>query len=112
MLVNDPHLDTAIPSVLTQVGLHCTTVGQPCPFDVTGFSITGLPGVVVGRNTSIAWGLSTSDVDVADLYLEDVVDDTVRVGARHEPLTVRTVIVRGSSSPATRSSSVRTLSGS
>ena len=65
MLSNDPHLDTAIPSVLAQVGLHCTTVGVACPFDVTGFSITGLPGVVIGRNASIAWGLTTSYADVA-----------------------------------------------
>ena len=51
-----------------------------CPFDVTGFSITGMPGVVIGRNASIAWGLTTSYADVADLYLEDVVDGTARVG--------------------------------
>lgn len=107
MLSNDPHLDTAIPSVLAQVGLHCTTVGPQCPFDVTGFSITGLPGVVVGRNPSIAWGLSTSDADVADLYLEDVVDDTVRVGARYEPLTVRTEELRVAGEDEPRTITVR-----
>jgi penicillin amidase len=108
MLSNDPHLDTAIPSALTQVGLHCTTtVGPQCPFDVTGFSITGLPGVVAGRNASIAWGLSTSDVDVTDLYLEDVVDDTVRVGARHEPLTVTTEELRVAGEHEPRTITVR-----
>ncbi|HEY0240563.1 MAG TPA: penicillin acylase family protein, partial [Friedmanniella sp.] len=103
MLSNDPHLDTAIPSVLAQVGLHCTNVGSQCPFDVTGFSITGLPGVVIGRNASIAWGLTTSYADVADLYLEDVAGDTVRVGSRYEPLGVRTEELRvaGENDPRT-----------
>ena len=94
LLSNDPSLDTAIPSVLTQVGLHCATVGPECPFDVTGFSLTGLPGVVIGRNASIAWGLTTSDADVQDLYLEDVVDQTARVGNRYAPLTLRTEEIR------------------
>lgn len=103
MLSNDPHLDTSIPSPLAQVGLHCTTVSAQCPFDVTGFSITGLPGVVIGRNASAAWGLTTSYADVQDLYLEEVVDDTVRVGARYEPLSVRTeqVRVEGEDQPRT-----------
>jgi penicillin amidase len=103
MLSNDPHLDTSIPSPLTQVGLHCTTVGPQCPFDVTGFSITGLPGVVIGRNATSAWGLTTSYADVADLYLEDVVGDTARVGTRREPLTVRTeeIAVAGEDRPRT-----------
>ncbi|MGI3783159.1 MAG: penicillin acylase family protein [Janthinobacterium lividum] len=107
MLSNDPHLDTAIPSVLTQVGLHCTTVAAQCPFDVSGFSITGMPGVVIGRNTSIAWGLTTSYADVADLYLEDVVDDTVRVGSRYEPLAVRTEELRVAGEDDPRTITVR-----
>ena len=101
MLANDPHLDTSIPSVFAQVGLHCRTVDKACPFDVSGFSITSLPGVVIGRNASIAWGMTTSNVDVEDLYLEDVAGDTVRVGNRYEPLSVRTeeIRVRGEDQP-------------
>ncbi|MGI3779755.1 MAG: penicillin acylase family protein, partial [Janthinobacterium lividum] len=107
MLSNDPHLDTSIPSPLTQVGLHCTTVGPSCPFDVTGFSITGLPGVVIGRNATSAWGLTTSYADVADLYLEDVVGDTARVGTRHVPLTVRTEEIRVAGEDRPRTITVR-----
>ena len=101
MLSNDPHLATSIPSVLAQVGLHCGTVGTACPFDVTGYSITGLPGVVIGRNASIAWGMTTSYADVQDLFLEQVVGDTVRVGERYEPLAVRTeeITVAGEDQP-------------
>ncbi|WP_367006946.1 penicillin acylase family protein, partial [Pseudomonas aeruginosa] len=80
MLANDPHLATSIPSTFAQVGLHCRTVTPQCPFDVSGFSMAAMPGVVIGKITRIAWGLTTSYVDVQDLYLEDVRDDLVRVG--------------------------------
>ena len=46
------------------------------------------PGVVIGKNTKIAWGLTTSYVDVQDLYLEQVRGDTVRVGDNYVPLQV------------------------
>ena len=80
ILSNDPHLATSIPSAFAQVGLHCRTVSEACPFDVSGFSMASMPGVVIGKNNKIAWGLTTSYVDVQDLYLEDVRGDTVREG--------------------------------
>ena len=80
ILSNDPHLATSIPSPLAQVGLHCRTLSEACPFDVSGFSMASMPGVVIGKNTKIAWGLTTSYLDVQDLYLEDVRGDTVREG--------------------------------
>ena len=94
MLSNDPHLATSIPSIFAQVGLHCRTVTASCPFDVTGFSLAGLPGVVIGKNTTIAWGMTTSYADVQDLYLEQVRGDTVRVGDHYVPLQVRTEEIR------------------
>ncbi len=60
LLSNDPHLATSIPSVFAQVGLHCRTVSDACPYDVAGFSLASVPGVVIGHNASIAWGLTTS----------------------------------------------------
>ena len=103
MLANDPHLETSIPSTFAQVGLHCRTLSADCPFDVSGFSLASVPGVVIGKNTKIAWGLTTSYLDVEDLYLEEVVGDTVRVGDRFQPLTVRTeqLRVRGEQEPRT-----------
>ena len=94
ILSNDPHLETSIPSIFAQVGLHCRTVSTACPFDVTGFSLASVPGVVIGRNAQIAWGLTTSYVDGEDLYLEDVRDNTVREGNRYVPLQVRTEEIR------------------
>ncbi len=75
ILANDPHLGASMPSVWYQMGLHCTEVTPECPFDVSGFTFAGLPGVVIGHNQSIAWGFTNLNPDVQDLYLEKVVDD-------------------------------------
>ena len=103
LLSNDPHLATSIPSVFAQVGLHCRTVSEACPYDVTGFSLASVPGVVIGRNTSIAWGLTTSYMDVQDLYLEEVDENQVRVGNTRVPLTTITeqIKVAGEEEPRT-----------
>jgi penicillin G amidase len=94
ILANDPHLATSIPSIFAQVGLHCREVTRHCPFDVSGFSFAGLPGIVIGKNTEIAWGLTTSYADVQDLYLEQLREDSVRDGDRYVPLQVRTEEIR------------------
>jgi penicillin G amidase len=101
ILSSDPHLATSIPSPLAQVGLHCRALSEACPFDVAGFSMASLPGVVIGKNNKIAWGQSTSYVDVQDLYLEDVRGDTVRDGESYVPLQVITeeILVRGEDQP-------------
>ena len=103
ILSNDPHLTTSIPSVFAQVGLHCRTLSVACPFDVSGFSMAAMPGVVIGKNTKIAWGLTTSYVDSQDLYLEDLRGDTVREGDSYVPLHVITeqIRVRGEDQPRT-----------
>ena len=72
LLANDPHLAPGMPSIWYQVGLHCTDVGDECPFDVSGFSFSGMPGVVIGHNADIAWGVTNLGADVTDFYLEDV----------------------------------------
>ena len=94
ILSNDPHLSTSIPSIFAQVGLHCRVLSEACPFDVSGFSLASMPGVVIGKNTKIAWGLTTSYVDAQDLFLEDVRGDTVREGDSYVPLQVITEQIR------------------
>jgi penicillin amidase len=108
LLANDPHLTTSIPSVFTQVGLHCRRVSSSCPFDVAGFSFSGMPGVVVGHNAAVAWGLTTSYVDVQDLYLEQVRGDTVRVSNAYLPLRTRTEQIRVAGEDQPRPITIRT----
>lgn len=69
MLCNDPHLALQIPGVWYENVLHCP------PLDVSGVSYPGLPGVLIGHNEEIAWGLTNAFVDVQDLYLERADDN-------------------------------------
>lgn len=75
LLANDPHLGASLPSVWYQVQLKCATVDEDCPFDVGGFSFSGLPGIVIGHNQTVAWGFTNLTTDVTDLYIERVEGD-------------------------------------
>jgi len=90
LLANDPHLGAELPSVWVQQQLRCATVSEDCPFDVAGFSFSGLPGIVIGHNDRVAWGFTNLTTDVADLYIERVDgDDYWQDGEKH-PLAKRT----------------------
>ncbi|MGO0577916.1 penicillin acylase family protein [Ornithinimicrobium panacihumi] len=90
LLANDPHLGVTQPSVWLQAGLHCRVLSESCPFDVSGYTFAGFPGVIIGHNTNIAWGFTNMDPDVTDFYLEDVDGDRVRRGDDYVPMDVRT----------------------
>jgi penicillin amidase len=89
LLANDPHLGPALPSIWTQMGLHCRTVSAACPFDVAGFTFSGMPGVVIGHNADIAWGFTNLAPDVADLVLEKVDGDSYEYEGKPADLAVR-----------------------
>jgi penicillin G amidase len=89
LLANDPHLGATMPGIWTQVGLHCNTLGKSCPFDVSGFSFSGLPGVVIGHNNAISWGFTNLDPDVQDLYLERIDGDKVLYNNRWSTMATR-----------------------
>ncbi len=78
LLANDPHLGIQMPSIWYEVGLHCVQVSVACPYDVIGFSFPGVPGIIIGHNQRIAWGLTNVGPDVQDLYIikVDPKDDT------------------------------------
>lgn len=97
LLANDPHLGAALPSVWTQMQLRCKTVTAECPFDVAGFSFSGLPGIVIGHNQDIAWGFTNLTTDVADLYVERVTGDSYWQDGKQYPIETRdeTIVVAG-----------------
>jgi penicillin G amidase len=64
MLCNDPHLGQAIPSVWFECHLVAGDI------DVVGASFPGAPGVVIGHNRHVAWGVTNAISDVQDLYIE------------------------------------------
>ncbi|WTM14574.1 penicillin acylase family protein [Isoptericola halotolerans] len=97
ILANDPHLALDVPSLWSQVGLHCEQVGDDCPFDVAGFSLAGFPGVVIGHNADLAWGLTNMGADVTDFFVERIRDDTWLRDAdaeEWEPMEVRSETIR------------------
>src|ERR1700712_3406607 len=94
LLANDPHLAPSMPGICYQMGLHCRTVDDDCPFDVSGFTFSGLPGVVIGHNRHIAWGLTNLDPDVSDLYLEKTTGTTYLYDGKQVPLTQRDEVIR------------------
>ncbi|HLD94631.1 MAG TPA: penicillin acylase family protein [Anaerolineales bacterium] len=69
LLANDPHLDAGMPSIWYQVGLHCMPKGPDCSYETIGVSFVGVPGIVIGHNDRIAWGLTNVGADVMDLYI-------------------------------------------
>ncbi|WP_317042770.1 penicillin acylase family protein [Catalinimonas alkaloidigena] len=69
ILANDPHLGLSLPSLWYQVQLHAPGV------NVCGASLPGTPGVIIGFNDAIAWGVTNVDADVLDFYKIDFRDD-------------------------------------
>ena len=94
ILANDPHLDISAPGIWSQVGLHCRAVTASCPFDVAGFSFAGFPGVVIGHNDRLAWGLTNLGADVTDFYLERIADEQYLRDDERRDLTTRTETIK------------------
>ncbi len=69
ILANDPHLGIQMPSIWYEIGLHCRPVSADCPYDLVGFSFVGVPGIIIGHNPRIAWGVTNVGPDVQDLYI-------------------------------------------
>ncbi|MDG9707722.1 penicillin acylase family protein [Streptomyces sp. DH10] len=99
LLANDPHLSPSLPSVWYQMGLHCRSVSSACQYDVSGYTFAGMPGVIIGHNQDIAWGMTNSGVDVTDLYLEKITGDGYLYDGKVKPFETReeTIKVAGGS---------------
>ncbi len=89
LMANDPHLSASLPSVWYQMGLHCRTVSATCQYDVSGYTFAGMPGVIIGHNQDISWGMTNSGVDVTDLYLEKLSGDGYLYDGKVKPFTTR-----------------------
>ncbi len=72
ILSNDMHLEYSLPGIWYMAHLRAPGL------DVAGVTIPGVPGVVVGHNQRIAWGITNLQGDVQDLYLETLDDRTGR----------------------------------
>ncbi len=102
-LANDPHLPPVFPTIWYANHL------SGGDYHVTGFTLPGVPGVVIGHNEHCAWGVTNAFPDVQDVFIErfdpqdptryevdgqwrtaEVVEETIRVrGRRSVRLTIR-----------------------
>ncbi|MGA2773008.1 MAG: penicillin acylase family protein, partial [Bryobacteraceae bacterium] len=72
LLSNDMHLEYSLPGIWYMAHL------QAPGLDVSGVTLPGVPGVMVGHNQRIAWGITNLQFDVQDLYIEKFDDRTGR----------------------------------
>lgn len=77
LLANDPHLALSSPAIWYYAHLKAPAGELPGGYkhpalDVIGATLPGLPFVVLGRTTGVAWGFTNTGPDVQDLYLEQL----------------------------------------
>ncbi len=64
LLANDPHLAPSAPSIW-----YLTHLSAP-GIRVAGVTTPGVPGILIGHNDRVAWGVTNLMADVQDLYAE------------------------------------------
>ncbi len=77
LLANDPHLRLGAPSVWYLAHLAVEQPGGSSA-NVVGASLPGVPGLVLGRGDSLAWGFTNTGGDVQDLFIEKINPDNPR----------------------------------
>lgn len=91
LLANDPHLGIRMPSVWYEVGLRGGGL------DEIGFTFPGEPGIVIGHNDYISWGVTNVGADNTDLYIETL--DAINHPGQYlydrawEPMNVRQQVI-------------------
>lgn len=100
MLANDPHLSLSAPSVFWMVQLDAhdpNAADDSQDLHVMGTAFPGIPGIILGFNQNIAWGATTADYDVSDVFSETLAADgsgvsykgaTVPFQKIHEPIGI------------------------
>ncbi len=64
ILSDDPHLGLSTPSIWYQTHLKSPN------YNVSGVIFAGVPGIILGHNEHVAWGVTNVGPDVQQLYLE------------------------------------------
>lgn len=103
ILANDPHLGLQNPALWYLVELNAT--GGEQPLHLTGVSLPGMPGVLLGHNADIAWGGTVVFMDLADAYIEELTEDGKSVnfeGGTVEIIEVEHTFAVARNNPETR----------
>jgi penicillin amidase len=70
LVSNDMHLNLGVPDIWYEAALHVPASAATPALDVTGFTLPGMPFVVVGRNAHVAWSFTNLGGDVQDVRIE------------------------------------------
>jgi penicillin G amidase len=98
LVAGDPHLPVRNPSIWYEVALAAGDL------TLIGFSIPGVPGVVIGHNDKVAWSFTYGYADTQDLYVEHQDPTDLRrfeYQNRFEAATFlrETIVVKGRADP-------------
>lgn len=66
IVANDPHLHFTLPMIWFMAHLHCPEL------NAIGVTLPGAPGIVIGHNEHVAWGITNVEADVQDLFRLEV----------------------------------------
>lgn len=92
LLCNDPHLTINAPSIWLMMHLESPNVS------LIGATPVGAPGITIGRNADIAWGVTNTYVDVQDLFVLEMSEDKTsymhngswsKFGVRSETISIK-----------------------
>lgn len=88
ILCNDPHLRLSLPSIWYEVQLSAPGI------NCYGVSLPGSPGVTIGFNEKIAWGVTNAGRDVKDYYSIDLNEGHYSIGDTTYKLDPRIEIIK------------------
>jgi acyl-homoserine-lactone acylase len=87
LFANDTHLPIGVPSAWSFVQIRAPK------YQAAGATLAGMPGVLIGFNGTLAWGMSTVMADNQDLFLERIRSEGNRllyqVNGKWQPAQVR-----------------------
>ena len=76
IVANDMHLGLGAPNLWFRARLRYPDARAPDGrVDVSGFTLPGIPAVIVGSNTHVAWGFTNSYGDWLDFYRVEFTDE-------------------------------------
>ena len=65
-LANDPHLSSRQPATWYEMHLNAPD------WHVSGATLAGVPGIIIGHNDEIAWGVTVTYLAMQDLFIEQL----------------------------------------
>lgn len=89
ILANDPHLSLLAPSIWIPMQLSDPS------FNVTGWSLVDIPGILIGHTNSTAWGGTNAGGSTVNVYLEVLNGSNYYFNDKWYPLASRNESVNG-----------------